>query len=262
MDAFPAFFPLTGRTVALAGDGEAADAKARLFGGSPAILRRLSPAEALTADAYAGAALAFVALTGEAAEHAAAAARAAGVPVNVVDRPELCDFTTPAIVDRGTVVGAVGTGGAAPVLATLLRTELEQLWPEDLGARAALARTLQAEVRARLPAVRARRRYLRDLLRGPPPSEAEARRRLATYAEPEGRLDAVAAGGPAGRLRLEAIRLLADADVLVTEPGCDPAVLAFARRDALRLEALDAAEAAARVAAGDRIVRALAQPTD
>jgi precorrin-2 dehydrogenase/sirohydrochlorin ferrochelatase len=106
-------------------------------------VRRLQGAEALEPAGYEGAALAFVAMAQD-PEPAAAAARAAGVPVNVVDRPDLCDFTTPAIVDRGSVVGAIGTGGAAPVLATLLRTELELLWPEDLGDRAAVARAWPA----------------------------------------------------------------------------------------------------------------------
>jgi precorrin-2 dehydrogenase/sirohydrochlorin ferrochelatase len=256
MNAFPAFFPLAGRTVVVVGEGEAAEAKARLFDGSPAVVRRVGGEAAGSAEAYAGAALAFVALAEP--EAAAAAARAAGVPVNVVDRPELCDFTTPAIVDRGTVVGAIGTGGAAPVLATLLRTELELLWPEDLGAKAELAKSLQGAVRAKLPTVKLRRAFLRELLRARLMGEAEALARLAAFEGPVGRIVEVAAGGPAGRLRLETIRLLADADGLVAEPGCDPEVLAFVRRDALRLST---DEAAARVALGETVVIARAQPT-
>jgi precorrin-2 dehydrogenase/sirohydrochlorin ferrochelatase len=235
MDAFPAFFTLHGRTVVIVGEGEGADAKARLFDGAPANVRRVPSHAALDPTSYAGAVLAFVALAGDAAEQAAAAARAAGVPVNVVDRPELCDFTTPAIVDRGAVVGAIGTGGAAPVLATLLRTELELAWPEDLGRRAELARALQGEIRAALPGVRERRRFLRALLREEAVGLEEARRRLARSVATPGRLVEVEAGGPVGRLRLDAVRALADADVLAAEPGCDPAVLAFARRDATRV---------------------------
>jgi precorrin-2 dehydrogenase/sirohydrochlorin ferrochelatase len=261
MDAFPAYFPLHGRTVVVAGEGEPAEAKARLFDGSPATIRRLARDKAFETAAYAGAALAFIALAGADAERAAAAARAAGVPVNVVDRPELCAFTTPAIVDRGSVVGAIGTGGAAPVLATLLRTELELTWPEDLGARAALARALQDEIRSALPGLRERRGFLRGLLRGPSVDADEARRRLASYVAPTGRVVEIEAGGPAGRLRLETIRALAEADVLSAEPGCDLAVLAFARRDALRVDGLGAGEAAERAAGGEVVVRAWARPT-
>src|SRR5688572_27240740 len=125
MDAFPAFFPLAGRTVVIAGEGEGAEAKARLFEGSPATVRRLSGPDATDPLSYQGAALAFVASADDAfAEAAAAAARKAHVPVNVVDRPKLCDFTTPAVIDRGEVVAAIGTGGASPMLATLLRHDI------------------------------------------------------------------------------------------------------------------------------------------
>ena len=78
MDAFPAFFPLAGATVVIAGTGEAAEAKVRLFEGSPATLRRLRGDQALTPSAYAGAALAFIAAEDDSfAAAAAAAARAA-----------------------------------------------------------------------------------------------------------------------------------------------------------------------------------------
>jgi precorrin-2 dehydrogenase/sirohydrochlorin ferrochelatase len=60
MDAFPAFFSLSGRTIAIAGEGQAADAKARLFDSSPADLRRLDEAEALAPGAFAGVLLAFI----------------------------------------------------------------------------------------------------------------------------------------------------------------------------------------------------------
>ena len=113
MDAFPAFFPLSGKTVVIAGAGEQADAKLRLFAGSPASVKRLDGEAALDPIEYAGAILAFIASPDDAfAEAAANAARAASVPVNVVDRPALCDFTTPAVIDRGEVVAAIGTGGA------------------------------------------------------------------------------------------------------------------------------------------------------
>ena len=89
MDAFPAFFPLSGKTVAIAGAGEAAEAKARLFAGSPATLRRLEGEAALSPASYEGAVLAFFASADDGfAAAAAAAAREAHVPVNVVDRPQ------------------------------------------------------------------------------------------------------------------------------------------------------------------------------
>ena len=175
MDAFPAFFPLSGRTVVVAGSGEPAQAKLRLLAGSPARIVHLQGADAADPAAYAGAALAFVASADEDfAQAAAAAARAAHVPVNVVDRPQLCDFTTPAVIDRGEVVAAIGTGGASPMLATMLRADIEQRVPEGAGRVAALFRQMQDEVRAALPQLHERRAFLREALAGPAASAAMA----------------------------------------------------------------------------------------
>src|ERR1700742_3396099 len=102
MQAFPAFFPLSGARVAIAGDGEGAEAKARLLASSPAEILRLAGKAALEPRSYAGVELASVA-GADAAFRAgpAAAARAAGAVVNVVDDPGLSDFHTPAVIDRG-----------------------------------------------------------------------------------------------------------------------------------------------------------------
>lgn len=246
MDVFPAFFPLAGRAVAIAGEGEAADAKARLFDGSPATVLRLSPGEALDPKAYAGVSLAFIAGEDDHwASAAAEAARAASVPVNVVDRPALCDFTTPAVIDRGEVVAAIGTGGASPMLATMLRQDIEARVPEGAGRVAALFRTMQGEIRDALPEAAARRRFLRAQLNGPAAEAAMAgdmegakeRLRAALFEGPQmsGRVRYVDARGPADLLTLRALRALASADVLVLDPDTHPEVLALARRDAERL---------------------------
>src|SRR5580704_13971923 len=102
VEAFPAFFPLGGRRVVIAGEGEGAEAKARLLAGSPANVERIAGPAALTSETYAGAALAFVASADAGfCQAAARAARSAGVPTNVIDHPEFSDFHTPAIIDRG-----------------------------------------------------------------------------------------------------------------------------------------------------------------
>ena len=105
MEAFPAFFPLRGKRVVIAGEGDGARAKARLFDGSPAEVSLVDGEAAARPATYAGALLAFVAgADADFRRAAAAAARAAHVPVNVVDDPALCDFHTPAVIDRGQVV--------------------------------------------------------------------------------------------------------------------------------------------------------------
>ena len=190
-------------------------------------------------------ALAFIAGEDEVwVRAAAAAARAAHVPVNVVDRPELCDFTTPAVIDRGEVVAAIGTGGASPMLATMLRHDIEARIPEGAGRVAALFRTLQDEVRAALPDTDARRRFLRTALTGPAAEAAmsgdmDTARRLLIEALGQrqvftGAVNYVPGDGPAELLTLRAVRVLAAADVLVCDNGVEADVLALTRRDAER----------------------------
>ncbi|MHB8283524.1 MAG: precorrin-2 dehydrogenase/sirohydrochlorin ferrochelatase family protein [Caulobacteraceae bacterium] len=250
MNVFPAFIPLTNRRVVIAGDDEAAQAKARLFDGSAATLVYLAGEAALDSAGYHGAALAFVAGPETFAKAAAAAARAAGVLVNVVDKPHLSDFQTPSIIDRGSVVGAIGTGGSAPVLASQLRSAIEAQWPNGLGAVADLLRLLQPEIRAALPDLDQRRAYLRRQLDGPAAraaldgrtDEAMALARL-DLTQPTARQGVIwrlEAPESADLLTLRALRVLARVDRLVAPVRIDPDLLVLARRDALRFEPQDA----------------------
>jgi precorrin-2 dehydrogenase/sirohydrochlorin ferrochelatase len=247
MNAFPAYFPLAGRKIVIVGEGEAAAIKARLFEGSPAQVVRLSEGgEAADPQAYAGAALAFVAVADEAvAIAAAAAARTAHVPINVVDRPDLCDFYTPALIDRGDVVAAIGTGGSAPLLAGLLRGDIEARVPAGAGAVAALLGRMQGEVRAAFPDLTRRRAFLRAMIYGPAAEAAMAGDIGRAESLLRGAMTGAAAGvgavrfvdgrGPADGLTLRAARTLGLADVLVLDDDVDAGVVALARRDAMRL---------------------------
>jgi precorrin-2 dehydrogenase / sirohydrochlorin ferrochelatase len=271
VDAFPAFFPLAGRTVVIAGEGEGAEAKLRLFEGSPATIRRLAGAEALDRRSYADATLAFVAAADDAFARAAVeAARAAGVPVNAVDRPALCDFTTPAVIDRGEVVAAIGTGGASPMLATMLRHDIEARIPQGAGRVAALFRTMQDEVRGALPDFPQRRAFLRAALTGPAAEAALAgdmhrardllREALSSDAPHEGLVLYIDARGPADLLTLRAARALSTCDVLVCDPDAHPEILALARREAERLAPQDIGQLARLAGDGQRVGRLITQP--
>ncbi|MBI1404813.1 MAG: siroheme synthase [Caulobacter sp.] len=274
MDAFPAFFPLEGRRVVIAGTGEAAEAKARLFDGSPAQLVRLEGPQAFLVGAYGGALMAFITGDDLFVQAAAGAARAARVLVNVVDRPELCDFNTPAVIDRGAVVAAIGTTGAAPMLAALLRNDIEARVPAGAGRVAVLLKRMQAEVREAYPDLVARRAFLRAALSGEAAEAAMAgdmergeallRAALDRRGAPVGRIAIVAGRGPADLLTLRAARALAEADVLAADADVDPAVLALARRDAGRLSPDDAgAEALVALArAGRQVVRLITRAPD
>ena len=87
--------------------------------------------------------------------------------MNVVDHPALCDFYTPALIDRGAVVAAVGATGAAPLLAAMLRNDIEAVIPQGAGRLADLFRATRDEVRAALPDMTERRAFLRQIMRGP-----------------------------------------------------------------------------------------------
>jgi len=275
LDSFPAYFPLAGRKVVIAGSGEAADNKARLFDGSPATLVRVDGHAAFLPGTYAGAVLAFVAGDDEIfLQSAASAARAARVLVNVVDRPTMSDFNTPAVIDRGEVVAAVGTGGASPTLATKLRNDIEAQVPEGSGRVAALLRKFQDEVRGALPAMHERRAFLRDAVAGEAAQAAMAgdmekagqlfRQALAKGVGREGKVRFIAGKGPSDLLTLRALRALGAADVLIADEAADPDIVNMARRDVHRLDPAQAgAETLVTLAQeGKQIVRLIVAPVD
>jgi siroheme synthase-like protein len=274
VDVFPAYFPLAGRKVVIAGAGEAADAKARLFDGSPATLVRIEGPTAFLPGSYSGASLAFIAGDELFVQAAAGAARAARALVNVVDHPALSDFHTPALVDRGEVVAAVGTAGSAPLLAALIRNAIETRIPEGAGKVAALLRRNQTAVREAIPDLTQRRAFLRDMLASPAAEAAMAgdmttadrlfNAALANGGKAPGRVRFVAGRGAADLLTLRASRVLAEADVLVIPPGVEPGILAMARRDAARMTPEEAsAEGLVGLAkAGRQVARLVTGPLD
>src|SRR5260221_983126 len=142
----PLFFDRKARKVVVVGEGPAGDRRAALARSAGAEVQQVSDVE--VADLR-GAAAAFVA-TGDADRDAAARgiAKSIGVPVNVADRPNLCDFILPAIVDRDGVVVAISTGGASPTLAAALPGRLEAALPERVGALARLAATFRDQAKA------------------------------------------------------------------------------------------------------------------
>lgn len=175
-----------------------------------------------------------------------AMARALGVPVNVPDRPELCSFALPAIVDRGDVTVAIGTSGEAPVLAQRLRAWLERELHPRLDAVAALAAEFRGHVAAKLPSGSSRRRFWEGVFDGAPAKAAlegddEGARRLiveaidqaAALGRTEGSVLLVGAGpGDPELLTLKAMRALKTADVILFDQLVGKGVLDYARREA------------------------------
>lgn len=235
MEQLPVFLNLRGRTVVLVGEGEAATAKARLVARAGG---RIVPAW------EAGATIAFVALDDDGEARAAAdALRARGLLVNVVDRPALCDFTTPAIVDRAPVTIAVGTGGASAGLAKAVRQRIEALLPSRLGALASALHAARDAMKARWPGAADRRRAIDaalasggmlDPLDGDAAGRVEAWIARAVEIGPS-RLETVRlTSTDPDDLTLRAARLLGEADHVFHRADVPAAILARVRADAAR----------------------------
>ena len=232
LHSLPLFVRLAGRPVMLLGDGEAADAKRRL----------LDRAGAAIVGEDAAAALAIVAIDDE-GEAVAAVARlkARGVLVNAVDRAALCDFTLPAIVERGPVLVAIGTGGVSAGLAAALRQRLEAVLPAGLGALATALHDGRDALRARFPDGGERRRAIGAALAAgaaldPLAEQGDAEIVAAIAGAAPARLERLSlASADPDELTLRQARLLANADRLYHRGDVPAAILDRARADAARI---------------------------
>lgn len=242
MQQLPIFLNLAGQPVLIIGDGEAAEAKARLV---------TSAGGRIVASLAEGPRLAFVALDDhDDAAAMAAELRAAGLLVNVVDRPGLCDFTTPAIIDRAPVTIAIGSAGASAGLAKALRQRLEALLPAKLGDLAAALATAREALRTRYPDKDSRRRAIDASLEPGAPldpfgagGEGGAAAVTAWLSAPQAdgekplRVETITLTSPdPDDLTLKQARWLASADLVVHSADVPQAILARARADAARVE--------------------------
>jgi uroporphyrin-III C-methyltransferase/precorrin-2 dehydrogenase/sirohydrochlorin ferrochelatase len=265
MRSFPIFVSVDRKPPLVVGGGELAAIKARLLSKRAAIVdvaagKVVPELNALAAEgrvaviaprpgvAQVRGRPLVVSATGDDDEDArvSAIARALGVPVNVPDRPHLCSFSMPAIVDRGEVTVAIGTSGAAPVLAQRLRAWLERELHPRLDALAHLAGEFRDSVAERLPQGRERRRFWEGVFDGAVSEAAlsgddgEARRLIAEAIEAAvkgaaapGRVLLVGAGpGDPELLTLKAVRALKAADVILYDRLVGNGVLDHARREA------------------------------
>ena len=227
--SLPLFVRLGGRPVILLGEGEPAEAKRRL----------LDRAGALVVGEEAQAALAIVAIEDEdAAQAAIARLKARGILVNAVDRPAACDFTLPAIVERGPVIVAIGTGGVSAGLAAALRQRLETLLPAGLGTLAEGLYAARSALRARFPDGAERRRAIGAALSpggalDPLAGQTDVAGWLSQAARPAAKVEAfVLTSTDPDDLTLRQARALAAADRVyhradVPPAGCPDALASF-----------------------------------
>ncbi len=271
MRFLPVFLDLTTGPIFLVGAGELAQAKLRLLlaagahvrwhavdghydlstldaaASSSAITRH--EADPLAAD-LSNVIAVLCAGAGSTGHAMAARARASGIPVNVMDELDHSTFIFPAIVDRGDVVVAIGTGGASPVVARRVRERIEAILPARIGELATFVGRWRKAIRDRIPDMPSRRRFWERVVDGPIGASVlagrgdEADRALANLADPAtfavqrepGFVTLVGAGpGDPDLLTIKALRALQDADVIFYDDLVSPEVLDRARRDARRV---------------------------
>jgi len=246
MQSFPIFMRLSGRRVLVVGSGQAAAAKQRLLEAAGARVDLVAEVTALE-----GYALVFGATGDDARDRAVSdAARAARIPVNVVDRPELSDFIMPAVVDRGEIVIGISTGGSAPILAQRIRATIEDALPNGLDRLAVFARRFRGAVQTRVTDNATRRRFWERFFEGEGADlvmAGEDFRAARKIIRDLNAAEATEAGAgsltvidltsnSSDDLTLGSLRALRKADVVAHDAGVAAEILDYARRDARRVD--------------------------
>ncbi|TYC51484.1 uroporphyrinogen-III C-methyltransferase [Rhodobacterales bacterium] len=265
LDVFPAFMKVAGQRVVVVGHGGEAAAKVRLLGETNATIvvvgRYLEPelqeaidifqaehvAEDFRPRHLTGAALVFSAREDWNLDQAVVnAARITGVPVNAVDKPELCDFYTGALVNRAPIAVAITSTGVGPVLSRHIRARIEAMLPRATGELARLAESFRDAATRFIVNGALRRSFWARFFSGavasnlyagkPDAARAEAQRLLNSMGDEPGFVWLVGAGpGAEDLLTLRAQRLLQEADVIVHDALVPAGVVAMGRRDAERI---------------------------
>ena len=260
MRYFPLFYDLQNARVVVVGGGEEALRKVRLLLKTQARIEVI--AEALHPELAADSRIHWLAKTYEATQLRGASlvicadvnfnvvvsadAKELGIPVNAVDDAARSSFIVPAIVDRDPVVVAIGTEGAAPVLAQNIRAKVDALLPLNLGSIAQRAAALRDLVAEKLAHGRPRRAFWADFFFGSV-AEAEKSNDKAAYELALGdalfnhsqakqrRVFTINVPAEPDLLTLRDHRALMEADYIVHAANAPAALLEMARRDAVRL---------------------------
>ncbi len=268
LSVLPVFFKLEGKRVLLAGGTDAAAWKAELIAATGAHVDIVSPevepllhsmiattpqrgsyrheSRPWSIHDFAGAALAIADIEDEAEAKAfTCAARAAGVPFNVIDKPKFCQFQFGAIVNRSPVVVSISTDGAAPILGQAIRRRIEILLPPALANWAGFAQNIRKTVTETLKAGGQRRAFWEGLAEraftSPFSNETgnillREAGRIASQLTKAGKVTLVGAGpADAELLTIKAVRALQSADVILYDDLVSLDVLELARREAKRM---------------------------
>ena len=176
---------------------------------------------------------------------------AAGIPVNVSDDPELCDFIMPAVVDRSPLLIAIASSGAAPLLTRMLKARFETTVPAAYGRLAEFAGKYRQRVKDSIPDMTRRRRFWETMIAGPIAEQLFSGQEELAAAQMDKLLEEAATDGdqrPHGEVYLvgtgpgdpdlltfRALRLMQQADVVLYDRLIGDGILNLVRRDAERI---------------------------
>jgi uroporphyrin-III C-methyltransferase/precorrin-2 dehydrogenase/sirohydrochlorin ferrochelatase len=169
------------------------------------------------------------------------AARSAGIPVNVIDKPEFCTFQFGSIVNRSPVVIGISTDGAAPILGQAVRTRIESILPSALADWASFAKEIRATVLSRFkPGAERRSFWLKfaGLAFGPFHKETAWISCAAGLPADESNKIRILCVDPDdfGELTLKSVSILQSADMILHDSRVCPKIMDLARREAVRRE--------------------------
>jgi uroporphyrin-III C-methyltransferase/precorrin-2 dehydrogenase/sirohydrochlorin ferrochelatase len=177
-------------------------------------------------------------------------AHAAGVLANVADTIELCDFISPAVLDRTPLVAAISSSGASPILARVIKAQLESAIPATFGQLSEFLGRFRPEVAERITDNTQRRRFWESIVDSAVAEQVMAgdlagaetalREQLAAFGEeagkPAGEVYLVGTGpGDPDLLNFRALRLMQRADVVLYDRLIGPRIMNLVRRDAERI---------------------------
>ena len=271
MRFLPVFLDMQTGVVLLVGAGDLVRAKLRLLAAAGARVRwfatdgnhdasgidatrvEMATGDPLAAD-LGGVIAVLCAGAGDIGVAMAARAKAVGLPINVMDDLDHSTFIFPAIVDRGDVVVAVGTGGASPVVARRVREQIEAVLPARIGDLASFIGQVRKSIHARIGEFALRRRFWERIVDGPigalilAGKRDQAEKALQQISDPsvyaganalgkaKGHVTLVGAGpGDPDLLTIKALRALQDADVVFYDELVSSEILDRVRRDASRI---------------------------
>ncbi len=270
MDHLPIFLNINERHAVVVGGGTVAGRKADLLVRAGCHLTVIAPTlnddlarlvrkngithktGELIADDLCGCTIAFGASADRAVNRALhGLATAAGIPVNIADDPELCDFIMPAVVDRSPLLVAISSGGTAPLLTRMLKARFETTIPAAYGRLAEFAGRYRQRVKDSIPNITRRRRFWETMIGGPvaehlfsgqqEPAAVLMDKSLQEAAtdgdrSPDGEVYLVGTGpGDPDLLTFRALRLMQQADVVLYDRLIGDGILNLVRRDARRI---------------------------